>query len=990
VSVTEEMLISAVCRIFNVTWKSPISSEHTYLPGVANDFVDNPTAVYCNMDDLISQALIERLSPAYIKTINETRMSVDSSTIAEETSQMVIDDGSINDTQINCESFKSLETQNDSLEYLMECYERVTTVEKAYPKRLQDDSWTSFLSQARQQCISFTILVLMNVLTRERVCNISPLVPYLVQNKQKIPRGFINDLVISAGNDEEIATQVFKPILLGMMQEMRKITLVDENYKTILMSLSELCEIRLGSPSVRPICNTIVSLDCWLPRPLSDAVGKEIEKLSFLGPFFSLSVFADDSPKVVQKYYSSRIMTKEQIKLTTSSLQSSLEFVRTEMFKVMHSLLVSSASREACLEYIGTVLNRNVKKAQLQADDRQVASDGFMMNFMAVLQQLCIKVKIEKVDNFYLFHPKCRLDISSDSRLKATSNDVKQWKEQIGNCPSTGVSEPKFPTECFYMAYEAHHQAVIPCFRRYTRRLRAIRDLSRTVEHLETQESEWMETPVAARNKMLLKKWRAQIEKLATSKMTSDAGLVDERILQSCFKYYGMACRWLLNMVKPNTERTLPLSIKVPQEFAALPDFVIEDIAEFLLFINPYTNHHHHHDLLLYQSVSYTNHHHHDLLLYQSFTPIIIIIMTYCFINPHAPQVYEDPAVTDIAEFLIVFACSPHYISNPYLVAKIVEVIFVLNPNIQPRTAKVHELIMGHRLAQEFLAPSLMKFYTDVETTGSSNEFYDKFSIRYHISIIMKSLWDDPFHRMSIIKESSTDGFVRFVNMLINDTIFLLDESLDSLKRINEIQQLMANTGEWEALSREIRTSRQRQLDTDERQCRSYLTLASETLDMMHYLTKHAREPFLRPELIDRLAAMLNFNLQQLCGPKCRNLKVKSPEKYGFEPKKLLDRLIDIYLHLSSDEFANAVASDQRSYRKYLFEDACRHLQKTLMRSEVTLQINDVVMQFQQFVNKVEQKEIENASWDEDFDDAPDEFKGQLSCEIEFDCLQTH
>lgn len=32
-------------------------------------------------------------------------------------------------------------------------------------------------------------------------------------------------------------------------------------------------------------------------------------------------------------------------------------------------------------------------------------------------------------------------------------------------------------------------------------------------------------------------------------------------------------------------------------------------------------------------------------------------------------------------------------------------------------------------------------------------------------------------------------------------------------------------------------------------------------------------DPFLRPELIDRLAAMLNFNLQQLCGPKCNNFK---------------------------------------------------------------------------------------------------------------------
>jgi hypothetical protein len=51
---------------------------------------------------------------------------------------------------------------------------------------------------------------------------------------------------------------------------------------------------------------------------------------------------------------------------------------------------------------------------------------------------------------------------------------------------------------------------------------------------------------------------------------------------------------------------------------------------------------------------------------------------------------------------------------------------------------------------------------------------------------------------------------------------------------------------------------------------RSYLTLAKETVDMFHYLTVDIKEPFLRPELVDRLSAMLNFNLQQLCVPKCK------------------------------------------------------------------------------------------------------------------------
>jgi ubiquitin conjugation factor E4 B len=36
--------------------------------------------------------------------------------------------------------------------------------------------------------------------------------------------------------------------------------------------------------------------------------------------------------------------------------------------------------------------------------------------------------------------------------------------------------------------------------------------------------------------------------------------------------------------------------------------------------------------------------------------------------------------------------------------------------------------------------------------------------------------------------------------MLINDTTFLLDESLESLKRIHEVELLMKNKAEWDQL----------------------------------------------------------------------------------------------------------------------------------------------------------------------------------------------
>ena len=52
------------------------------------------------------------------------------------------------------------------------------------------------------------------------------------------------------------------------------------------------------------------------------------------------------------------------------------------------------------------------------------------------------------------------------------------------------------------------------------------------------------------------------------------------------------------------------------------------------------------------------------------------------------------------------------------------------------------------------------------------------------------------------LPSSSGKQFVRYINMLINDTTFLLDESLESLKRIHEVQEEMKNKEQWEQLPR--------------------------------------------------------------------------------------------------------------------------------------------------------------------------------------------
>lgn len=49
----------------------------------------------------------------------------------------------------------------------------------------------------------------------------------------------------------------------------------------------------------------VTSLPLWCPKPLSPGCGREIQRLSYLGAFFNLSVFAEDDVSVpVTEYWS--------------------------------------------------------------------------------------------------------------------------------------------------------------------------------------------------------------------------------------------------------------------------------------------------------------------------------------------------------------------------------------------------------------------------------------------------------------------------------------------------------------------------------------------------------------------------------------------------------------------------------------------------------------------------------------------------------------
>lgn len=66
----------------------------------------------------------------------------------------------------------------------------------------------------------------------------------------------------------------------------------------------------------------------------------------------------------------------------------------------------------------------------------------------------------------------------------------------------------------------------------------------------------------------------------------------------------------------------------------------------------------------------------------------------------------------EMMRLLLVMVCSQNYIRNPYLTAKLVEWLFVLQPSIQPKTEHLATKILLSDIAKDNLVPCLMKFYT--------------------------------------------------------------------------------------------------------------------------------------------------------------------------------------------------------------------------------------------------------------------------------------
>ncbi|XAR71279.1 Ubiquitin--protein ligase [Bertholletia excelsa] len=826
--------------------------------------------------------------------------------------------------------------------YLVGCYRRAYDEGKKIGNmkdKAVRSEMESVVKKAKEMVVMYTRIHLGHPDTfpnwETNKSNVSPLLPLIFSEVSSsvdvfggggssggvsCPPGFLEEFFRNADFDS------LDPILKQLYEDLRgsvlKVSALG-NFQQPLRALLLLVRFPIGAKS-------LVNHQWWIPKG-AYLNGRVIEMTSILGPFFHVSALPDhpifkSQPDVGQQCFS-EASTRRPADLLSSftTIKTVMNNLYDGLSEVLLCLLKNAETRESVLEYLGEVINKNASRAHIQVDPISCASSGMFVNLSAVMLRLCEPfldanlTKKDKIDSKYVFYS-TRLDLRSLTALHASSEEVAEWldKENQGktdepkqqndgenrllhslqatsssnnfggplafnNKPMSscsGKAKYTFICECFFMTARVLNLGLLKAFTDFKH---LVQDISRCEDTLSTMKAMQEQAP-SRQLELDIDRLEKEMESFSQEKLCYEAQILrDSELLQCALSFYRLMVVWLVGLVGGFK---MPLPSTCPKEFACMPEHFVEDAMELLIFAS------------------------------------------------RIPRALDGVLLDDFMNFIIMFMASPNYIRNPYLRAKMVEVLNCWMPR-RSGSSGTATLFEGHQLSLEYLIRNLLKLYVDIEFTGSHTQFYDKFNIRHNIAELLEYLWQVPSHRNAwrqIAKEEEKGVYLNFLNFLINDSIYLLDESLNKILELKGLEAEMSNTLEWEGRPAQERQERTRLFHSQENIIRIDMKLANEDVSMLAFTSEQITAPFLLPEMVERVASMLNYFLLQLVGPQRKSLSLKDPEKYEFRPKHLLKQIVKIYVHLAHGDkeniFPAAITRDGRSYNEQLFSAAADVLRK--------------------------------------------------------------
>ncbi|KAK7981070.1 hypothetical protein PG989_013527 [Apiospora arundinis] len=795
------------------------------------------------------------------------------------------------------------------LSYLLPAFKRIIKIGSSARRPTPEKQ--AILDEAKRLCVSNCIfaLTMPELFGREPNPNHDSLVPYLLRNAEVedgICLDFFNEAVERMKEDDTVAP-IFTNAMVELSQRLAKKSM-DDDYKVYINCLVTYARYPALLEALAEHPRFVVEITPGMTRE-QQAVATETQTI--LGPFFRISPL---QPEVTKTYFANpRQLDTTQIRSLQSTLQMTLKAHQLELISIVnHFVRAGEKARSRTLDWFAFVMNKNHKRAAMRIDPREVASDGFMVNTTAVLDQLCQPFldstfsKVSKIDIDYLRRSP-RVDVSDETKLNADQAASDAFYEKKAEGTSNFVSE------VFFLNLASHHYGS----ESITGRLKEMDRDIKYFQKMEKQISEEM-TKMTGFHKIQAQvqydKVVTVLEKTMALRHSIEGVLTDHSTQALSLQFMRYVSVWLLRIASqsnyvPGQKLELPLPTNIPDQFSCLPEYALQ-----------------------------------------------VVVENFKFVLRFMPEIMVSAVGDETVALCIAFLRSSGYIKNPYLKASLV----------------TGGLLIGSEFANEHLLHALMKFYIECEHSGVSVGFYDRFNVRYEIFQVMKSVWTTNStykERLSTESRVNRQFFIQFVNLLLNDATYLLDEALSKLATIHEYQKELQDP----SMSAEDREKKQGDLEQAEGQCQSWMQLVNETMEMMKLFTETLTDAFTMPEIVSRLASMLNYNLDTIVGSKRGNLKVEDAKKYNFDAKTLLSAFVDIYLNLAQKPaFIEAVAADGRSYKPENFHEASRILSTRSLKSPEELGKWDVLKE------KVKEAKDTLDKAELDLGEIPEEFEDQL------------
>ncbi|KAI1266368.1 ubiquitin elongating factor core-domain-containing protein [Xylariaceae sp. FL1019] len=817
------------------------------------------------------------------------------------------------------------------LDYLLPCWKRIMRASK--PARRPSPEREAVLEEARRLCMSNCIfaLTIPDYFGRDSNAKQDTLVPYLLRNHNNedgICLEFFTEAVSRMDDDDSIAP-IFTEAMVAISARVATMTMNDDYkpYINCLVTYSRFTPLVVALAS-HPRFQVIST-----PEMTSQELALSTEISTILGPFFRISPLQTE---VTKMYFANpRSIDAGHIKSSQSALQMTLKAHQGDLIGIANAFVRGGkVANNSILQWFAGSLNANHKRRALQVKATDVASDGFMVNVTRVLDKLCEPFldstfsKVHRIDVDYLRRTP-RVDMSDETKLNADQ----ATSDAFYNNKVDG--ESNFISELFFLTLAAHHYGLGATNAKLKDLDKDIKYLENMIEKMEGELPQLQNDPNTLRQtRFTISHAVSAVEKSIALKHTIQGVVLDQEMQTLSLQFMRYVAVWLLRTAStsdyaPGKKISLPLALQRPAAFSCLPEYALQDVVE-----------------------------------------------NFKFIFRFLPQILMSALGDEIITLCITFLSSSEYIKNPYLKSSLVTLLFSGTwPLYHLSRGVLGDSLMGSEFANEHLLHSLMKFYIECEHSGVSSAFYDKFNIRYEIFQVIKTIWPNNIYKEKLSRESRVNRqfFVQFVNLLLNDATYLLDEALTKLGKIHDYQKQLQNP----SLSVEDRDKIKTDLEQAEQQCQSWMQLVNDTMGMMKLFTETLRDSFTMPEIVTRLAGMLNYNLESLVGPKRGQLKVEDAKKYHFDPKSLLSDFIDVYLNLSTKpDFLKAVAADGRSYKPANFEAASRLIKGSLQKPP------EVAATWENLMQKVAQAKDDMDQAELDLGEIPEEFEDPLMGEL--------